>query len=237
MSLVYLKEKLISFIYDDACCFCKHELVRAESELDRLVCPECYQNCVGDILDRCYFCSGPVTFENPFGSRCRMCRNWSSQFERAYTIGHYTGALRDLILGIKREFDDVQAYQLGQLLASICERLDLPAEIDCVVPVPSHWQRRLGRRGLNVTEVIAEGFCRSSGMKLHPALRCTRHSSKQSKLSPHARKKNISGAFAIRRGKSVRNMQVLLLDDVMTSGATVSECTRQLIQGLSLIHI
>ena len=153
-------------------------------------------------------------------------------------MGHYSKRIKSTILDIKRDSNDVKAFQVGQLLCQICEKLDLPDTIDCVVPVPSHWKRRLGRRGLHVADVMAEGFCRSTSLPKHSLLKCCRFTKKQAKLRPNGRIKNVRGAFAVADGKSVQDMQILLLDDVMTTGATVSECVRVLLDaGASKVFV
>ena len=154
------------------------------------------------------------------------------------SAGHYSNELKSTILEIKRDNNDIKAFQIGSLLGQICEKLDLPDTIECVVPVPSHWFRRLGRKGFHVADVLAEGFCRHVGLSKLAALNCARFTKKQAKLRPGARIKNVKGAFKINPRKSVQNMQVLLLDDVMTTGATMNECAKVLLDaGASKVFV
>ena len=235
---IRIREKLISFVFQNTCCLCNEIINEIASSDDQITCTQCRQHCFGNLLDRCYFCCAPTTLENPFGSRCRICRNWSSGFERVMAAGHYTGRTKAAILEIKRDCNDIKALQMGKLMGSICEKLDLPDTINCVVPVPSHWYRRMGRRGFHVADVMAEGFCRYTGLPKSTLLNCSRFTKKQAKLRPNARIKNVRGAFTLKARKSVQDMQILLLDDVMTTGATASECAKILLKaGASQVFV
>ena len=242
MSLASVKEKLISFVFQDTCCFCGQAINGQDramaQDVASIACNTCFEQVVGNPLDRCYHCSAQTTFENPFGSRCRICRNWPDHFERAFAIGHYCDAVKSTVLEIKRDSNDIKAYQLGKLLGLICAKFDMPDTVDGVVPVPSHWRRRFGRRGFHVSDVIAEGFCQFTGLTKIPALKCQRFTKKQAKLGPAGRIKNVRGAFAVNSRTSFKDRQILLLDDVMTSGATVSECAKILTKaGASAVFV
>lgn len=236
VSLQKLKRKILGFVYQPACCFCNRQFDAngRSSEHDRadddvFVCASCCEQTVGLPLDRCYFCGAETNPYNPFGSRCRDCRHLNAKFDRAISIGAYQGRLKQTILDIKRDSDDVKAFQLGVFLGSISHKFDLPNDIEWVVPVPSHWRRRMSRRGFHITDVIADGFCKSTGIRKNTKLlKCERFIKKQAKMRPAQRTKNVRNAFTAPDVKSIRDSRILLLDDVMTSGATVSECSKVL---------
>ncbi len=236
-----LKRKLLHFVFQPTCCFCGDEAPRgseqeairnvAAESVEVEICSRCYENVINLAADRCYYCGNEAHPLNPFGSRCRICRHWNAKFDRAVAVGVYRGLLKDSILEIKRDCNDVKAQQIGSLLGEVAEKFDLPANIDCVVPVPSHWRRRMGRRGFHVADVMADGFCQVTGFRKNSqVLKCVRYTRKQAKLRPGQRTKNVRGAFNVPKPDAIRDKRVVLLDDVMTSGATIIECSKVLME-------
>jgi ComF family protein len=109
---------------------------------------------------------------------------------------------------------------------------DFGDEIPMVVPVPLH-ERKLRERGFNQSELIAQAALKMkpAGLDLRLAaavLRRLRATQSQTGLSSHQRRENIRGAFRVADGSKVAGKSVLLVDDVFTTGTTVSECARQL---------
>lgn len=96
---------------------------------------------------------------------------------------------------------------------------------DMIVPVPLHWFKRL-RRGYNQSELLALRVAEQSGIPVQNALRRVRSTRTQTRLSPERRARNVRGAFTC--VMPVAGRSVLLIDDVMTTGATVKECARVL---------
>ena len=236
MSLLKLKQKFISFVFQPTCCFCDSQIQQFENELtpsesSQIVCDRCYEQTLGCGLDRCYFCGTETNPLNPFGSRCSACRHWNSKFERVIAIGKYRDHLRTSILNIKRESNDTKAFQIGMLLGHLFDKRESPQDFDAVVPVPSHWRRRLSRKGFHVTDTMAQGFSRSTKLRVKNILKCTKYTGKQSKLRPNQRIRNVRGAFKIAPKIDLSNLRIVLLDDVMTSGATINECTKMLLKG------
>ena len=128
---------------------------------------------------------------------------------------------------MKRQFDDVQALQLGELWGSLFEPTGIMDEIDLIAPIPTHWSRRLQRRGFHASRLISEGIRRMTGVPIaNHLIKQNRMTSKQGKLTIRQRFQNLKGAFSCNRKNNVQDMRVLLVDDVMTSGATASEAAR-----------
>jgi ComF family protein len=166
--------------------------------------------------------------------RCGLCRRLEPPFARATAYGSYEGGLRDLIHLLK--YDEVRpaANVLGRMLREAIADLDASiGEGDVlVVPVPLY-SRKMRQRGFNQSELIARAAMKLSSagdrLTLDSAVlvRC-RETQSQTGLTRHQRRENIRGAFLVARPDAVTAREVLLVDDVFTTGTTVSECARVL---------
>jgi ComF family protein len=165
---------------------------------------------------------------------CGVCRRSRPPYLKAAAYGNYDGGLRDLLHLLKYDRVRPAARVLGRMLSEVIVRLapDFGDEPPLLVPVPLH-ERKLRERGFNQSELIAE-----AALKLKPAgldlplasavLQRTRATQSQTGLSSHQRRENIRGAFSVTDASKVAGRSVLLVDDVFTTGTTVSECARQL---------
>jgi ComF family protein len=152
-------------------------------------------------------------------------------FARAVAYGSYQGGLRELIHLLKYEQVRPAANVLGRMLAEAIAGLEasFTAGPVLLLPVPLH-VGKLRQRGFNQAEVIAR-----AALKLRPAaqltlvaglLRRCRPTQSQTGLTRHQRRENIRGAFEVTRPHEVAGREVLVVDDVFTTGTTVSECAR-----------
>jgi ComF family protein len=171
--------------------------------------------------------------------RCRLCQLARPPFEQAVACGSYDAALRDLIHLLKFEQVRPAAKVLGRLLATSITALkpSLPTRELAVVPVPLH-ARKQSQRGFNQAELIARAAlkelnCQLQGLgfRLLPhALVRLRDTGSQIGLSRHQRRENLRGAFRVENPTQIRDGNILLVDDVYTTGSTASECTRVLLR-------
>jgi predicted amidophosphoribosyltransferase len=149
-------------------------------------------------------------------------------FDETAALGHYDGRLRDLVLRMKRAEGDALSLAMGRLL--FVQRASRLAEIgaDVVAPIPLHWRRRLVHR-TNSAAVLAEVLAGRLRVPLaERLLRRSRSTVPQFDLTPPERWKNVRGAFSVRGGYHLRKAHVLLVDDVLTTGATCSEAAKAL---------
>jgi ComF family protein len=183
-------------------------------------------------------------------NRCGLCRRTEPPFARAVAYGSYDGGLRELIHLLKYEQVRPAAMVLGRMLAeAVTGRLDscwTRGEV-MVVPVPLH-ARKLRQRGFNQSELIARAAIKQDAVKLgsgsarlvlHPGiLERRRETQSQTGLTRHQRRENIRGSFAVAKPEEVAGREILLVDDVFTTGTTVSECARVLRRaGASKIYV
>lgn len=165
--------------------------------------------------------------------RCPFCRRSSFRFGGSYSLGNYELELRNSILKIKSGSRDSLIPELAKLLVA-----QLDSSFDLVAPIPIHWTRRWGRKTV-VSEVLARWISRYSGMHIaHNLLRYRRRTSKQGRLSTTRRVQNVKGSLKVARPKKLVGKKILLVDDVMTSGATLNEATQVCLQNLAKsVHV
>jgi ComF family protein len=177
---------------------------------------------------------GPYALAGNEGEiRCGLCRRVEPPYVKATAYGSYESGLRELIHLLKYEQVRPAANVLGRMLAeAIAELHPLFGDNPTVVPVPLH-AGKLRQRGFNQSELIAR-----AAVKLMPAenrlavssrvLERCRETQSQIGLSRHQRRENMRGAFAVAKPEEISGREVLLVDDVFTTGTTVSECARVL---------
>jgi ComF family protein len=142
-------------------------------------------------------------------------------------LGWYSGDLGGLCLELKRKPGAWLGEWLGYWLARYRRDRILGLGVEVVVPVPLHWWRRW-RRGHNQAERIAWGLARELKLPLRPALRRVRSVEKLASLSRTERLEAMKGAFSVVSENRVRGRTILLVDDVLTSGATCGAAARAL---------
>lgn len=175
---------------------------------------------------QCVQCLSPFLSRFPLDKegRCALCRRGVRGFDAAYSFGFYEDELRKLIHLFKYARIQTLSAPLGRLLAQA-----LPREqtFDVIVPMPLHWRKRW-QRGFNQAELLAREIGRRTHTPVRSALRRVRSTVSQAGLTSAKRRANVSGAFRAKRRAPLDGQSVLLIDDVMTTGATAASCARAL---------
>lgn len=171
-------------------------------------------------------------FEIEASPLCQLCRRAAPRFRQAVAYGAYDGALRELIHMFKYQRIRSAAPVLGAMLGQAYAKLGIIGPL-LMVPIPL-WPGKQRSRGFNQAEEIARSFLRAyagSGIQLSTALLVrTRETVSQTGLTRHQRRANLQGAFSVTRPEKLHNQTVVLVDDVMTTGATAGECARMLLR-------
>jgi ComF family protein len=222
---------LSAVFFPSDCRLCDTPLV----SVSRLpVCPECLNSLEPIGAPQCVLCGERLVPAQLLtgDAYCQACRDYPPEFERAVSFGEYAAGLRDLIHLLKYSGVLPAARPLGELLARSIEELRLTSGdwAPVLVPVPLHAAKRRERR-FNQSELIARAALR------HLPARCKadcgvlerqRPTRSQVGLDREARIRNMSGAFCVVAAERVQGRTLIVVDDVMTTGTTVSECARVL---------
>lgn len=209
----------LELLYPVRCLICG----RADSGADAHFCSACDAG-LRDRAIRCPRCATTVGPHSLSEDACAACRRERPPFARASCLGSYCGPLKAAVLRMK----DASGEGIAELLGRRWAAVHPPTEprIDALVPVPLHWWK-YWRRGYNQSEAVARGIAASYRLPIRPRwLRCVRRTAPQKNLGPVARRLNVRGAF--RASPRVAGRHVLLIDDVMTTGATAEEAARAL---------
>ena len=164
--------------------------------------------------------------------RCPACRRLDYPFERAVAYGSYDAGLRELIHLLKYSGVRPAANVLGRMLADAIKGLqdDLTQDAVLVVPVPL-FKNKHRQRGFNQAELVARAALRSMEDEERFQLATdilirTRPTESQIGLTSNQRRENLRGAFAVTCAREVTGREIVLVDDVYTTGTTASECAR-----------
>ena len=229
-------ESLFSVLFPSDCRICGLPLLN----ISRLpVCPDCLSAIEPISGMVCSVCGERVLSAYAEGDaegfrECPVCRRIERPFERAVAYGSYDGGLRELIHLLKYSGVSPAASVLGRMVAEALIPLHAAFQQErvLVVPVPLYRGKRR-QRGFNQAELIARAALKANSLRdrfdLVPnVLQRTRETHSQIGLTSHQRRENLRGAFAVARAAEVNGREVLLVDDVYTTGTTVTECSHVL---------
>ena len=153
---------------------------------------------------------------------CNHCRGFKLCYDGLARVGTYQGPLAEMIRKLKFRGQAHVAKFLGELLHRAVQGADMADQFDVVSWVPLHWWRKWVRH-YNQVELLARRLGGLSGRPCLGLLRKTRWTAPQTHLSRQDRLANVRGSFGLRRTAAVAGKRILLVDDVLTTGATASE--------------
>ena len=223
--------QVLEFLYPPRCAACGETLA---SEAGRRVCARCLARVERLPDPRCEICGGPLESTANKATRCARCLAHPPRYRIARTIARYRttaedepGTLPALIRRHKYGLDQSVGRALAEYLGD-----DLPVsanDYDVVIPVPLHW-RRLWWRGFNQAALLAGEVARRLALPLDTtAIARRRFTTPQTSRHHDERIRNVRRAFVVAHPERIMNRRVLIVDDVMTTGATVDECARVLL--------
>lgn len=174
----------------------------------------------------CHCCGFPFAYDEGADVLCGACLGHPPAFDQARAVVRFNTIARALVSGFKYRDRTHGAPAFAAWMAR--SGAALLAHADAVTPVPLH-RRRLFSRRYNQSALLAREIAEASGLAFEPDLLVrTRNTESQINLTRLGRFKNVRGAFALRPGADVTGRRFILIDDVMTTGATANACAKAL---------
>lgn len=216
--------RLLSFLFvkDFNCIVCGREL---PSRNGYLTCANCYQKMEIIEDDRCLKCGKKLFGE---GDYCLDCEAHEKHFDRAFAPVSYVGAAADLVMAFKFENKRYLAAPLARYMTDRLLREGVSPDV--ILPVPLH-EKREKERGYNQSALLAKEISSSLGISLAAKAAARVKETLTSSLltgGREAREANVKDAFVVTEPALVKGKCVLIVDDVLTTGATASELSRVL---------
>jgi competence protein ComFC len=204
---------VFDFILPQSCILCSEEIQR------EMICDNCldYLPLVNPPL--CASCGRPIKD----GTQCTFCgRESPVDHGRAWML--FIPPSDKVIHHFKYRRKTRLAHLLGRAMAGIINADHILSGADTITPIPLFWWKRM-RRGYNQSEILSRIVSTETGIGQERLLRRIKHTRTQTRLSTEERRKNVLNAFAL-SNDSVHDKKILLIDDVLTTGATIKECAR-----------
>jgi ComF family protein len=217
-------EVVIDLLYPPHCAVCSAPTSGGEH-----LCAGCRKKARVITRPFCEVCSEPFLGQIDGVFICSECREQQFRFQCAVS-GHLSrDVVRDLVHQFKYKKRIYLRHALADWLAGTLNdsRLQNPP-CDRLVPVPLHSTRQR-ERGFNQALLLAEELEKSSGIPIADCLKRIRYTESQTHFDRNARMENLRGAFKMRQHSEVRHLHLLLIDDILTTGSTVDECARVLL--------
>lgn len=203
---------------------------------EKYICRDCEKRIKKLISPLCSKCSKPIDYSSSV-IFCQECMDTEKYFEVSKSPYAYEGLIKRAIYSYKY-YNKPYFYKLfGNLLVQYMKEINY-TYFDFIVSVPLH-SSKMRTRGYNQSELIAKFISKNLSIPYVDALKRTKKTLKQSEQSKEERRKNLKDAFEIKKSpKKIIHSSVLLVDDIYTTGSTVSECSKVLLNyGVSKVYV
>ncbi len=227
--MITMKDKLknvatasMDLLFPPSCPYCKE----ITGDINRLLCMECFSQLKFIKTPYCS-CCGRVFYSGSDNHLCGDCLKSSWNFDKARSIFSYEDIIANLIHGLKYSGDmtGLNTFQHLNMQSPISDDLSSP---DFIVPVPLHI-KRLRMRGFNQALLLAKKLFPKEKEKIkYDILLRKTDTSTQTGLSGKQRRKNLKNTFSVKSSSEIIGKNILILDDVFTTGSTVNECAKAL---------
>ena len=169
-----------------------------------------------------------IICENEFAGICPICEGKIQRVkddDEILSYGYYSGVLKKIVLEFKYKKNFIAGNVLVEFLYEVIDKKNI--KIDAIVFIPSS-KKALKERGFNQCEYLAKEISKKLRVNLYKDIIKVKNTKEQKLLSKEDRYKNIKDAFALKSEKNIKNKHLLLIDDVITTGATLYECEKLL---------
>lgn len=216
---------LRDIVYPPVCLSCRASL-KNKGSVDEAVCAECW----GAIrMNAPPFCEGCGRHFPAGTGRCPDCSGRHFHYDRSFGACRYDDRIKELLHAFKYGGRDYLGRTLGRLLAAFYREYDfLFASAEILIPVPLH-PSRLREREFNQSAIFCECLASASGKTVADGMLLRRTRTRpQAGLEKEDRILNVRGCFLVKNGAPLAGKHILLVDDVLTTGATLSEAAKAL---------
>lgn len=216
--IMKLTKGFLNLIYPLRCAACGKDLDPMDASG---VCERCLEKVRRNPLPHCRACGKSL---HNASDLCGDCARKRPEFDKAYSGYMYEGVVKELIHVFKYNGRTALSKILTKFIVDfISENPEISSGADIITYVPLE-SRRLRERSFNQSKVLAAELSRKLEIPVTDALEKVRITRHQNELSREERLRNLKGAFSVKRNADIANKAVLLIDDVMTTGATFNEC-------------
>jgi len=214
---------IASLLYPPACTICSASVAAGE-----YLCAECDAKITRIVPPFCAKCSEPFAGAISSAFTCANCAHRTLHFDAAVAAYRSRGIVRRVMLDFKYGRQIHLRHPVARwLLAALDDERLRSRRFNIIIPVPLHPARER-QRGFNQAGLLAELVSEHVSIQARPALERIRYTTTQTAFDRAERMENLHGAFRLRKNADVRDLHVLLIDDVLTTGSTLSECARVL---------
>ena len=220
--LKYYLDNLLNIVYPKICVSCRKPL--QNKAIDSCLCVGCWQNIKRNIAPTCAVCGRQIRTKLPTNRLCLRCRKEKIHFDQAFSPCIYEGVIRNLIHRLKYQNKEHLSPLLARLLIEFIKQRGIKLNtFDLLIPVPLH-NTRLRQREFNQAELLARRLAEEFHLNTSYSNLWRKHYRKpQMQLEKQDRWNNIKGCFSLRYPAEIKHKNILLIDDVLTTGATCSE--------------
>lgn len=230
-------ESFLELLYPEknTCFICN---IYDESINDKYICADCEKKLKRINPPVCNKCSKPIDYDSS-DCLCPDCNVYDKSFEMSKSLYSYEGIIKDCIYSFKY-YNKPYFYKFfGSLVLNFMIANDY-TNFDYITSVPLH-KSKMRTRGYNQSELIAKYIADELFIPYVNALKRTKKTTKQSQQSKEDRRKNLKGAFTVKspqKNEKIKNSNVLLVDDVYTTGSTADECSKALLNfGVTKVYV
>lgn len=218
---------LMDILYPKKCLACKEKINPAAT--NDFVCLQCWGNIKKNMPPFCHSCGRHLNTKVSTKSICNICIKEPLFFDRAFCPCAYDGVIKKLVWEFKYKNKDYLGKVLSRLMIDFIREYDFGIEyMDLVIPIPLH-NARLREREFNQAQVLGDLIAGELNKDISPdTLIRTQPTKSQTGQKNPERFLNVAGSFSLNRRSSVQGKNILLIDDVLTTGATASEAARVL---------
>lgn len=213
---------IINLLYPAICHSCGKKTI----EWNKNLCSECIKKIEQRLPPFCIKCGKQLVGEPDMIDSCSDCKKDTLYFDRAWSVCHYDGIIKELVHNFKYKKTIGLAKEFSDIILNFMGKYNIAKDAELVASIPMH-PKRLFEREINQSDILAKNIAKRLRLAYTQGLlKKTKYTPLQSKLKRNERIKNLWGSFRIKNGSLVKNKNILLIDDIFTTGSTVNECAK-----------